>query len=155
MLDHLAHAALTIAAGALLGLVVVQSWQVFARYVLNDSPTWSEPVTLLLLSAAMSLGAASAVHSGHHFAFSLLAQRASAGVQRGLRAFTQLVMAGVGLTLAIGAWRLFVDGLGIAMAGAPLPQGSLFAPLALGGALIAVFALEQLKATLQTRIKGS
>nr|MBP8908295.1 TRAP transporter small permease [Pseudoxanthomonas sp.] len=41
------------AAIALVGLVLVQSWQVFTRYVLNDSPSWTEPVTLLLLATAM------------------------------------------------------------------------------------------------------
>jgi TRAP-type C4-dicarboxylate transport system permease small subunit len=30
------------------------------------------------------------------------------------------------------------------MAGAPLPQGMVFAPVCLGGALIALFALEQI-----------
>jgi len=150
-LDRLAGAALAVAGAALLGLVLVQGWQVFARYVLNDSPSWSEPVTLLLLSTAMSLAAASAVHSGNHFAFALLAQRAPAGLRRLLRAVSQLVMVGVGLTLATGASRLFIDGLGIAMAGAPLPQGGVFAPLALGGGLMTLFAAQQLWSTLSAR----
>ena len=57
-LDRIAGIAIAVAAAALLGLVVVQGWQVFTRYVLNDSPSWTEPVTLLLLATAMSLGAA-------------------------------------------------------------------------------------------------
>ena len=73
-LDRLADAAIAIAATALVGLVVVQGWQVFTRYVLNDSPSWTEPVTLLLLSTAMSLGAAAGVHTNKHFSFHLLAE---------------------------------------------------------------------------------
>ena len=36
-LDRLADAAIAVAATALIGLVVVQGWQVFTRYVLNSS----------------------------------------------------------------------------------------------------------------------
>ncbi|HAI47332.1 MAG TPA: TRAP transporter permease DctQ, partial [Stenotrophomonas sp.] len=63
LLNGIAEVAIHIAVLALLGLVVVQGWQVFARYVINDSPSWTEPVTLLLLATAMSLGAATGVHT--------------------------------------------------------------------------------------------
>ena len=39
---------------------------------------------------------------------------------------------------------LLIDGWSVRMAGAPLPQGLPFLPLALGGVLMAVFALERL-----------
>src|SRR5690606_14248384 len=58
-LDRVSDASISVAVVALLGLVVVQGWQVFARYVVNDSPSWTEPVTIVLLAAAMSFGAAS------------------------------------------------------------------------------------------------
>ena len=67
---------------ALLGLVVVQGWQVFARYVLNDSPSWTEPVALLLLSTAMSLGAAAGVQRGRHFGFFAAGRCAAAACAR-------------------------------------------------------------------------
>ena len=61
--DRLADWTIAVAALALLALVLVQGWQVIARYVLNDSPSWTEPVTLLMLSTAMSMGAAAGVHT--------------------------------------------------------------------------------------------
>ena len=61
VLEKVADVVIYIAVAALLGLVVVQGWQVFARYVINDSPSWTEPVTLLLLSTTMSMGAAAGV----------------------------------------------------------------------------------------------
>ena len=33
---------------ALVVMAAVEAWQVFARYVINDSPGWTEPVALLL-----------------------------------------------------------------------------------------------------------
>ena len=148
-LDRLAWLATAIAAAALVGLVAVQGWQVLARYVLNDSPSWTEPATLLLLSTAMSLGAAAGVHGDRHFSFPLLANAASPTLRRALAALSAAVIAGIGSCLALGAGRLFLDALDIRAAGAPWPQGSAFLPLALGGALMAVFALQKLSRALR------
>jgi len=122
----------------------VQGWQVVARYLLNNSPSWTEPVTLLLLSAAMSFGAAAGVHSGAHFSFTLLAQAASPRLRQLMAVVQHLVVVLIGLALAGWSTLLLFDGLDIDMAGAPLPQSASYAPLALGGALIAVFGLQRL-----------
>jgi len=140
-LDRLADLAIYTAAAALLGLVVVQGWQVFTRYVLNDSPSWTEPVTLLLLSTAMSLGAAAGVHTNRHFGFFLLAERFPDAGRRALEALRSLVMAAVGAVLAGWSTVLLFDGLDIKIAGAQMPQSINYLPLAIGGALMTVFAL--------------
>lgn len=153
-MDRLATLALAVAATCLVGLVVVQGWQVFARYVLNNSPSWTEPVTLVLLSTAMSLSAAAGVRNRRHFAFSLLAQALSPRIERALQAFTSLLVATIGAVLAVWGWRLWVDGMSIPMAGARLPQSSVYLPLAVGGALMVVFALAQLRAPRATKEGG-
>jgi TRAP-type C4-dicarboxylate transport system permease small subunit len=56
----------------------------------------------------------------------------------------RVVIAVTGGLLAFWGGELLVDGWDVRMAGAPLPQGLFFLPICLGGALIAVFALEQL-----------
>uniref|UniRef100_UPI003D76A394 TRAP transporter small permease n=1 Tax=Salmonella enterica TaxID=28901 RepID=UPI003D76A394 len=57
-MDVLDRAALAIAAVSIVGMACVEAWQVFARYVLNDSPSWTEPVALLFMSTTMMFGAA-------------------------------------------------------------------------------------------------
>lgn len=140
-LDRLAGLAIALAAIALVGLVVVQGWQVFARYVLNDSPGWTEPVTLVLLTAAMSFGAAAGVHNDRHFAFTLLADAAPPGLKRALFVGAKLAIALLGAVLAWWAARLFLAGVDVRAAGAPFPETLPYAPVALGGALMVVFAL--------------
>jgi len=140
-LDRLSDLSIGIAVTALLGLVVVQGWQVFARYVINDSPSWTEPVTILLLAAAMSFGAASGVHTGRHFGFFLLAEAMRPARKRIVDTVVNLVIVSIGAVMAGWGSVLLVDGLGIKMAGAPLPQSLPYLPLAIGGALMAVFAL--------------
>lgn len=140
-LDHLADAAIAIAATALVGLVVVQGWQVFTRYVLNDSPSWTEPVTLLLLSTAMSLGAAAGVHTNKHFSFHLLAENLPSVARRVLAVARPLLIAAVGAMIAGWAAVLLLDGLDIKIAGASMPQSINYLPLSISGVLICLFAL--------------
>ncbi len=148
-LDRLSNAAIGLAALSLAGLVLVQGWQVIARYVLNDSPSWTEPVTLLLLSTAMSFGAAAGVHTQRHFSFSLMAEAMRPGVRRLVDACSLLVVIGIGAVLAGWGGALLLDGLDVRTAGAPMPQSIGFLPLSLGGALMCVFALARLPGTLR------
>lgn len=149
MLDRLSGAAIALAAAALLGLVAVQAWQVIARYVLNDSPSWTEPVTLLLLSTAMGLGAATGVREQRHFGFPLLADALGPRAQRWARALAAAVIALIGAVLTGWGSLLLVDGWAVRLAGAPLPQSINYLPLTLGGALMTVFAFDQLRRVLR------
>ena len=148
-LDRIADVAIYIAVVALLGLVVVQGWQVFARYVINDSPSWTEPVTLLLLATAMSLGAATGVHTRRHFGFFLLAAHMGPNLRRAVDVFCSLVVAVLGVVIAWWAAVLLMDGLDIKAAGANLPQSINYLPLCIGGALMALFALNQIVQAVQ------
>ncbi len=149
-MDLLSDIVIGISATALLGLVVVQGWQVIARYVLNDSPSWTEPVTLLLLSTAMSLGAASGVHTKRHFGFYLLANSLGASTRRVLDAIPALIIIAIGATIAWWGWILLMDGIDIRTAGADLPQSINYLPLSIGGGLMVLFALHQLVEALRT-----
>ncbi|MEO8001935.1 MAG: TRAP transporter small permease [Arenimonas sp.] len=144
-LGRLAQLAISIAAAALIGVVLVQGWQVIARYVLNDSPGWTEPLALLLLNIAMSFGAAAGVHRQSHFGFPLLLDAMPASLHRVCVALRCLLIACIGVALAFWGMQLFLDGLDIRMAGTPLPQSAVYLPLALGGALMAIFALAQFR----------
>ena len=144
VMARLARGALLGAGAALIGMAATEAWQVFARYVLNASPGWTEPVALLLLCTAMSLGAAAAVRSWSHFGFFILVQHLPPRGHRALDAVSCLIVAAVGAALALwGAW-LLIDGFDVPAAGTDLPQSAAFLPLALGGALMCAFALERL-----------
>ncbi len=140
VLDRIAALANAIGAAALVAVAAVQGWQVLGRYLLNDSPSWTEPLSAVLLCTAMSCGAAVMVHRQAHFGFSLLRDAAPPRLRRVLVALVDAVVAALGLLLAVGAATLAVDGWSVALAGVALPQGTPFVPLALGGALMAVFA---------------
>jgi TRAP-type C4-dicarboxylate transport system permease small subunit len=125
-------------------MAAVEAWQVFTRYVMNDSPSWTEPVALLFMSTAMMFGAAAGVRSNRHFGFFLLVEHASPTLRKVLQVIPKIIATGIGLMLALWGADMMIDAWDFPMAGAPLPQGMVFLPMCAGGTLIALFALEQI-----------
>lgn len=143
-LDGLAVGVMALAGAALVGMTLVQFWQVFARYVLNDSPGWTEPVALLMMSFAVMFGAAVAVRRESHFSFQSFQHAMPERAQWGLKTFSRVVAAASGAGLMWLGGSLMIDEWPVAMAGAPLPSGTKFAALCVGGALILLFSVERL-----------
>ncbi len=143
-LDGLAALAMGLAGAALVAMALIQAWQVFARYVLNDSPGWTEPLALLLMSFAVMFGAAVAVRRETHFAFQSFRDAAPGPLQWLLKSISRLIAAAAGAGLMILGGMLMIDEWPVALAGAPLPSGLKFAGLCVGGALILLFSLERL-----------
>jgi TRAP-type C4-dicarboxylate transport system permease small subunit len=151
VLDRLEWLALVLASLALIAVVAVQAWQVFARYVLNDSPSWTEPLALVFIVNTAMLGAAVGVRRETHFSFPLLADSAPPVVRVVCRILARLAMIALGAGLAVFGAVLMADSWSVPMAGAALPVGLRFLPVAVGGALIAVFGVERLVVGLRER----
>jgi len=133
-----------IAAFSLCALVGVLAWQVYARYVLNSSPGWTEPAALTLMGVAALFGAAIAVRAEAHFAFPTLVESAPGPVRALLKVLARLIALGFGAALAGYGAFLMIDSWEVPMAGAPVPEGLGYVGLCGGGAVIALFALERL-----------
>jgi TRAP-type C4-dicarboxylate transport system permease small subunit len=142
LLEFLSSATLAVAGAAIIGMALTEAWQVFARYVLDDPPSWTEPVALVLMSTAMMFGAAAGVRTNRHFGFFILVEASPPLIQRVLRTLARSIAAAIGLMLLVQGGAMMLDAWSYPMAGAPLPQGLVFLPVCAGGALIALFALE-------------
>lgn len=132
-----------------IGLVLMTlfiGWQVFGRFVLNDSPSWTEPMAILLMSWFIFLGAAIGVREGYHLSFEVLLYVLPEGAKRVLNAISDIVVGGFGgamvyygFLMAAKTWPTTIPGLGY-------PGGVHFLALIGGGALIVLFSLERLAA---------
>lgn len=71
-LGALSRASLYIAGVGMVAMTLIVGWQVFARYILNDSPSWSEPLSLHLMSWFIMLGAAVGVRESVHLGLDIL-----------------------------------------------------------------------------------
>lgn len=64
--DLVSRLCLIVAGVALVVMTAIFAWLVFGRYVLNDTPTWVEQVSLLLIMVISFLGAAVGVNQNRH-----------------------------------------------------------------------------------------
>ncbi|WP_204271844.1 TRAP transporter small permease, partial [Escherichia coli] len=64
VLAPISRLALWLSGIGLLVMTAMVAWQVFGRYVLNASPSWTEPAALLLMSWFILLGSAVGVRDG-------------------------------------------------------------------------------------------
>jgi TRAP-type C4-dicarboxylate transport system permease small subunit len=143
-LAPLARITIAVAGIALVAMAGIQAWQVFARYVLDDPPSWTEPLALLCMSTTLMFGAAAGVHAGRHFGFFIVVEHARPTLRRLMQLVARLIATLVGVLFALWGGEMMIDAWDYEIAGAPLPQGIMFVPLCLGGALIAIFSIEQL-----------
>ena len=64
--DVVSRICVILAGTAIVVMTVIFAWLVFGRYVLNDTPTWVEQVSLLLIMVISFLGAAVGVNQNSH-----------------------------------------------------------------------------------------
>jgi len=143
LLRALSRSALLLAGFAMLAMTVVVAWAVFGRFVLNDTPAWAEQTALLLLGWAILGAAAAGVREGTHMGFDVLQQLLPAGPRRLFGALSDGVVLLFGLALAWWGTELVLGVWDDTLPTTGLPGGMKYVPLALGGVLIAIFALER------------
>ena len=136
---------LLIAFGAigLLAMTAIIGWQVFGRFVLNSSPSWTEQASLILMIWYVMFAAAAGVHEGFHIRIGLLEEKLGERARPILR-LVALIVALLGVVLLIYGAQLcwlvrdnMVPSLGVSRAVA-------YIPLPISGLLMALFALPQI-----------
>ena len=76
-----------------LGLVLMTAfiaWQVFGRFVLNDTPTWTESISVLLMGWFIFLGAAVGIREAYHLSFDILLHVMSDRIKRWMHTASDL-----------------------------------------------------------------
>lgn len=140
----LTRACFLLAGVALVAMTVFFAWLVFGRYVLNDTPTWVEQVSLLLVMVIAFLGSAAGVNQNTHLSVVLFRSMVPPIVRTGFVFATDLIMAifggmmfWYGTELTIFKWKTLI----------PLIQwseGLRSLPLTIAGVLIFLFSVGHL-----------
>lgn len=129
-----------LAGSALVVMTIIFAWLVFGRYVLNDTPTWVEQVSLLLIMVISFFGAAVGIHEHTHLSVVVFRNIVPSWLRSIFVIATDLFMAAFGgmmfwygTELTIFKWKTLI----------PLIQwseGLRSLPLTIAGALIFLFA---------------
>jgi TRAP-type C4-dicarboxylate transport system permease small subunit len=143
-MSGLSTASLWLAGMGLVLMTAFVAWQVFGRYVLNRSPSWTEPGSVMLMSWFIFLGAAVGVRENNHMGFDVLLYVLPRGGKRVLRMISDLVILAFGIgmiwygsQLVALTWNSTLPSLGIS-------GGFDYFPVVVGGALACIFALERI-----------
>lgn len=144
ILTRINTAALYVAGVGLVLMTIIVGWQVFCRYVLNDSPSWTEPGAVMLMSWFIFLGAAVGVRENNHMGFDVLLYALPPPGKKWLRMISDVVifLFGIGMVwysfgLVQLTWNTTLPSLGIS-------GGWDYVPAVFGGFLITLFALERI-----------
>jgi len=143
-LGKLATLALWLSSIGMIAMTAMVAWQVFTRYILNASPSWTEPASVMVMSWFIFLGAAVGVRENFHMGFDVLVHFLPASTAPWMRAISDLAvlvfaigMVGYGMQLTIDTWTAVLPVL-------HLPGGFTYMPIVAGGVLMALFSLERL-----------
>lgn len=139
-LDLLARICVLLAGIAIVVMTIIFAWLVFGRYVLNDTPTWVEQVSLLLVMVIAFLGAAAGVHNHTHLSVVVFRNIVPSAVRTVFVVISDVLMAGFGgmmfwygIELTKFKWNTLI----------PLIQwseGLRSLPLTISGALLFLFS---------------
>ena len=142
VMSRMSSISLYSAAAGLVAMTTIIGWQVWARYILNDTPNWSERLSLLLMNWYILLAVAVGVREKFHLGLALIKDALSPLLRWYAELIIHLLVGGFGVAMvvygtqiAISTWSHVIPTLG-------LPTGFSYLPLPVAGALITVFSLE-------------
>lgn len=140
----LSRICLIIAGVALVTMTLMFAWLVYGRYVLNDTPTWVEQVSHLLLMVIAFFGAAVGVRQDTHLSVVLFRGAVPSPVRTVFVFITDVLMAGFGgfmfwygMQLTIFKWKTLIPLIQVS-------EGLRSLPLTICGALVFLFSIGHL-----------
>lgn len=144
LFDVLSRICLIVAGTALVVMTLMFAWLVFGRYVLNDTPTWVEQVSHLLLMVIAFLGAAVGVRQDTHLAVVYFRSIVPSWLRTVYVFVTDVLMASFGglmfwygLELTQFKWNTLIPLIQVS-------EGFRSLPLTICGALVFLFSLGHL-----------
>lgn len=138
-----------IAVLGLVGIVATVGYQVFGRYVMNDTPTWAESTALVLILYVTMLGAAVGVRDAGHIGLESLLILAPDSLRLKLEVVIHLLVGGFGAVMAWNGAILAESVMGYKIPTLGLPEGVNHLPSVIAGILIVLFSLEHIAALIR------
>lgn len=143
-LSALSNWALYIAGFFLVLMTIFVFWQVFTRYVLNWSNSWTEISAVLLMSWFIFLGAAVGIRENYHLGFDVLLYVLPKGSKKILRTISDVVVLSFATGMTFFGSQLVGLQWGARMPALGIPEGIKYLPLVGGGILMVLFCLERI-----------
>ena len=144
---RIARLCMYLAVAGLFGIVIVVAWQVFGRYVLNDTPTWAEALALVLVLYVTMFGAAVGVRDARHIGLdSVIAFAVPPRHQIWFELVCHVLVGVFGILMAWHGGKLAISVMPYKIPILGLSEGLNHLPLVISGVLIVSFSIEHILA---------
>ena len=140
----LARYGMYLSVAGLFVIVAIVAYQVFGRYVLNDSPTWAENLALVLILYVTLIGAAVGVRDAGHIGMESLLVLLPEGPRNKIEMLIHVLVAIFGSAMVYNGWILGMSVASYKLANINLPESVRYVPLVVSGAMIILFSIEHL-----------
>jgi TRAP-type C4-dicarboxylate transport system permease small subunit len=151
ILAALSRVSLFISAASIVAMTAIISYQVIARYFFNDSPPWSERLSLVLLAYLVFFGSATGVYERFHIRIDAVRDAMPERIARSFDIFAHLAVAAAGLVMVIAGWQLTTTLWAFDIPALGIPRGVALLPLPIAGVLITLFSSVQLLDVLKAK----
>ena len=139
-LDGIAHFCIIVAGVLMVFMVITFGWLVFGRYVLNDTPTWVEQSSLVIVVYITCLGAAAGVRNNSHLNIDFIREGLPALPREIMRYIADLFVVFFGFFMAWQGWYLVMENLSRPIPIIGFSESWRATPLVICGVLMVVFS---------------
>ncbi len=148
---NLARACMWLGIAGLVAVICAVSWQVFGRYVLNNTPTWAESLALLLVIYVTMLGVAVGVRDAGHIGLESLLVLAPDWLRLKMEYLIHVLVLGFGAAMAWNCGYLALSVWSYRLPTLWISEGWKYVPATVSGVLIVMFSIEHLIALAKGR----
>ena len=145
----IARAGRYLSVSGLLVIVTIVFYQVFGRYVLNSSPTWTENLALVLILYVTLIGAAVGVRDAGHIGMDSLLVMLPDHLREKVELLIHVLVALFGVAMAYNGWILGASVGTVHIPNLGFPEVVRYVPLVASGILIVSFSIEHIIALLR------
>lgn len=140
LFEAISQLCILIAGVCLVVLIAIFGWLVYGRYVLNNTPTWVEQLSLLLVVYITFLGAAVGVFRNTHLSIDFVRETFPPRPRAIARHLADLIVVVFGGFMSWQGWLLVATNLQRPIPMIGLSESWRAAPLVICGVLMVVFA---------------
>ena len=148
----LSKLSLILAVIGLIGVVLCVQWQVFGRYILNDTPTWAEALALLLVLFVTAFGLAVGVRDAGPIGLESMVALLPERWQRRSEILIHALVGLFGSFMVYGGWIWASAKWNEKKPMLPVPDGMDYVPLIIAGVPIVLFSIEHIIANVQGKV---
>ncbi|HEY2903940.1 MAG TPA: TRAP transporter small permease [Polyangia bacterium] len=146
---RIARTCLQLGVAGLVLLIAAVGYQVFGRYVLNNTPTWAESLALVLVLYVTMLGCAVGVRDAGHIGMELIGDLVPEKWKKPTEILIHLLTLTFGASMAWFCFELLMSVRDYMIPTLHISEAFRYVPLVLAGVLIVLFSIEHIIALLR------